>query len=394
MCEFGTPADFELTGAKKCPTNGYRHKMCPFVSRTWRLDVFDAKTHRIHDELKLYRGYVLFNQYGNFDCQDAKVFCTHLVVGGSVGSIGVDMFRGFQNLSYVECEPPTCEKLKLHVSSNAFRECSNLLYASFGARKVLFGGWVFALCYDLVFVGAQIESDAIPCGLFFECRSLTSVTLSASIKHVCMNAFTYCNGLKNIKCSAGTVTFVGRRCFYQCNNLSDLGSLTKSVRTVASEAFSGCFSLNSFTFTQLRTIGQKAFNGCSFFGAMVLPNGLKDLDSEALAGLIYVTRFELPSTLERCGTFLFEGDMRLNSVTFYSRPLMCSTYIVIMARYIEVQWKTRWWSTDNHAILSKYQRNEVVMTIMCCLERHQMLPKEVIICCILPLLKLNDVYSK
>ena len=75
-------------------------------------------------------------------------------------------------------------------------------------------------------------------------------------------AFFNCNSLTNISIPAG-VTFIGNSAFYDCDSLTSI-SIPDSVTSIGNGAFQGCIRLTSITLPEsLVSIGDRAFEDCS-----------------------------------------------------------------------------------------------------------------------------------
>ncbi len=142
--------------------------------------------------------------------------------------------------------------------------------------------------------------EAIPETLFWECDSLTSVTLS--------------EGTKRIETGA----FVG------CQNLTSL-VLPDGLQAIGEKAFTGCSSLSQITFPQngsLKTIGAEAFYDCTALTSLVLPEGLETVGEKAFAST-RLRHILLPSTLKTLGSeaFYYLGVGWTESVLVASRAV-------------------------------------------------------------------------
>lgn len=77
---------------------------------------------------------------------------------------------------------------------------------------------------------------------FYNCSSLTSITIPNSVTIIGNRAFEDCSGLTSVTIG-NSVTSIGERAFYNCSKLTSI-TLPNSVMSVGMYAFQGCNKLN------------------------------------------------------------------------------------------------------------------------------------------------------
>ena len=107
---------------------------------------------------------------------------------------------------------------------------------------------------------------ALPNSFFQDCSSLEQVHLEASdsSSDLFLSALLFkgCTALKEVTALFNSVAEIGRECFSDCINL--LGAPMDEARTIGSNAFKNCRSLNSINLgTDAETIHETAFSCCS-----------------------------------------------------------------------------------------------------------------------------------
>ena len=98
-------------------------------------------------------------------------------------------------------------------------------------------------------VKAEIGSAVTSIGnsAFYDCYSLTSVTIPSSVTSIGNSAFYNCYSLKNVAISEG-VTSIGDMAFSYCYIITNI-TIPNSVTSIGERAFYYCSSLMSMTFS-------------------------------------------------------------------------------------------------------------------------------------------------
>ena len=81
---------------------------------------------------------------------------------------------------------------------------------------------------------------------FFDCKSLTSITLPDSIKSIGFGAFMSCESLSRITLP-DSVKSVESYAFFGCRSLTEI-TTPNSVKSLGYEVFSNCISLKTITY--------------------------------------------------------------------------------------------------------------------------------------------------
>ena len=81
---------------------------------------------------------------------------------------------------------------------------------------------------------------------FFDCKSLTSITLPDSIKSIGFGAFMSCESLSKITLP-DSVKIIEAYAFDRCKSLTEI-TIPNSVKSLGYEVFSNCISLKTITY--------------------------------------------------------------------------------------------------------------------------------------------------
>jgi hypothetical protein len=115
---------------------------------------------------------------------------------------------------------------------------------------------------------------------FYECRSLTSVTIPEGVTSIGERAFANCSGLTSVTIPS-SVTFIGDSAFKGCRGLTSV-TIPEGVKSIGDYAFGWCDSLTSVTIpSSVTSIGDNAFYDCNSLASVTIPEGVKSIGYEA-----------------------------------------------------------------------------------------------------------------
>lgn len=133
---------------------------------------------------------------------------------------------------------------------------------------------------------------------FYQCESIRSLTIPASVTSIGMRAFGDCRKLKSVNIPDG-ITSIGPYTFAYCEALTSI-TLPEGVIEIGESAFQGCTTLNEPHLpSTLKTIGVCAFVYCSSLQNITIPDGVIDIGDGAFSvtGLKVLT---LPESVLSC----------------------------------------------------------------------------------------------
>lgn len=204
------------------------------------------------------------------------------------------------------------------------------------------GYTVSAIGYQCLCKNNDIESVIVPNCIqtigqqtFYQCRNLTSVSLTDGLKKIETSAFAGCN-LDGLTLPA-SLTKVGADAFAENISLTDaviLGktefdsgtfrgcknlvavSFKNSIRELPANMFSSCKKLQNVTLpNELRTLGSRFFMGCVLLDKVKLPDTVMTIGSECFEGCTALGAIEIPGGVTELASQLFDGCTSLTKVT-------------------------------------------------------------------------------
>ena len=149
---------------------------------------------------------------------------------------------------------------------------------------------------------------------FYDCSSLTSITIPDGVTSIGKSAFFYCDSLTSVTIGNG-VTSIGEGAFYYCRSLTSV-TIPDSVTSIGNYAFSNCSSLTSITIPDSVTrIGNYAFFYCDSLTSVVIPDSVTSIGERAFGGCSKLTSITIPDGVTSIGDSAFGGCSSLESIT-------------------------------------------------------------------------------
>lgn len=155
--------------------------------------------------------------------------------------------------------------------------------------------------------------EGIGIGTFSKCKSITSITMPASLKRVEKFAFLGCSQLSNINLGE-SLEFIGESAFAECRSIEEF-NIPDSVKTIDGKAFMNCAKLRKINFplsldqSEVHTEythGQNGvFEGCSSLETIEIPNGVTHIPSRLFMKARSLNRIVLPASVSTIGTSAF-----------------------------------------------------------------------------------------
>ena len=167
----------------------------------------------------------------------------------------------------------TLGKTLISVGQYAFARCEALANVDVQSTNVKYGGYAFTACKALS--EFTVNSAVIPEGMFYECESLSAVTVGADVKDIGAYAF------RDTKVSVFNIA-QGNKAYLQ-QNANFIISADSSVLVAVAPVFNGEFTANSIgNGNKVTKIGKGAFSHNQSITSIVMPN-VTEIDNYGLS---------------------------------------------------------------------------------------------------------------
>lgn len=184
---------------------------------------------------------------------------------------------------------------------------------------------------------------------FYNCTSLTNITIPNSVKWIENHAFTDCTSLKNVYIP-DSVTDIGASAFSNCTSLTSI-TIPNSINRIENHAFARCTSLTSVSIpNSVTSIGYYAFYNCTSLTSVSIPDSVTDIEYYAFCNCACLKNISMPDSITNIDRNVFYGCISLTSLIIPDSVHYIGDYAFInccsLTLYIESPTKPKYW--DKH----------------------------------------------
>ena len=178
------------------------------------------------------------------------------------------------------------------IGDQAFFDCTSLTNVTIPNSVTSIGVGAFQSCTSLTSVTIPNSVTSIGDNAFLGCTSLTSVTIPNSVTSIGVGAFQSCTSLTSVTIP-NSVTYIVDGAFSGCTSLTSV-TIPNSVTSIGAWAFSGCTGLTSVTIpSSVTKIGDEAFRYCTSLTSVTIPNGVTNIEQETFSGCTSLKAMEV-----------------------------------------------------------------------------------------------------
>lgn len=136
--------------------------------------------------------------------------------------------------------------------------------------------------------------------------SLTNIVIASTVDSLPNDAFSGYNYIENVTFENGLMVLPDS-CFKNCTSLKNI-TLPDSMMSVGKSAFENCYNLKSVTFSKnLNTISPSAFKGCSSIESLNFNDNLREIGSNAFENCTSVKNVTFNNLLNTIGESAFSN---------------------------------------------------------------------------------------
>ena len=198
------------------------------------------------------------------------------------------------------------------IGDRAFYDCSSLTSVTIPDGVTVIGIMTFYNCYSLTSITIPNSVTSIGNGAFKNCRSLTSITIPDSVTNIGESAFFYCSSLTNITIP-DSITSIGNYAFSGCSRLAyntfDNGKyLGNSQNPYLVFADTINTSITTIQIHENTTfICSNAFEDCSSLASITIPDSIISIGNYAFRDCSGLTSITIPDSVTSIGDDAFKG---------------------------------------------------------------------------------------
>ena len=212
------------------------------------------------------------------------------------------------------------------IGDQAFYNCTSLTSVTIPDSVTSIGDRAFRYCISLTSVTIPDSVTSIGGSAFYGCTSLTSVTIPDSVTSIGDYAFYGCESLTSVAIP-GSVTSIGWSAFYGCASLTSV-TIPDSVTSIGNCAFASCTSLTGIWVAEGNSHYANDASGVLFnkdkttlvqcpgaFAAYTIPNSVTSIGEYAFSHCTSLTSVTIPNSVTSIGEHAFSYCTSLTSVT-------------------------------------------------------------------------------
>jgi len=292
--------EWKITKSATCTTNGSKTGTCEKCNHT-ETENIDALQHN-------YVNNVCQNCGEDNDGNIANLTFEYIE---ATDSYTVKEYTG--SAKFLSIPSTYNEKPVTNIGHGAFYDCSTITSITIPANVTSIGNNAFSGCTGLTSITIPDSMTSIETGAFYDCNKLNTVHITDIAK--------WC-GITFEKSSFLNYAFTSTPLYY-AHNLYLNGKLVTdlvipdTVTEIKQFAFYGYSKLTSITIPDgVTSIGERAFYGCSGLTSITIPDEVTSIGESAFDGCRGIKSIAIPKNIKRISYAAFANCMNLKTVNW------------------------------------------------------------------------------
>ena len=200
------------------------------------------------------------------------------------------------------------------IGNKAFFDCTTLTSITIPNSITSIGHYAFSGCSSLTSITIPDSVNSIGNWAFYDCSSLTSINIPNNVIEIGSSAFSGCSSLTSINIP-NSVTYIGESAFFWCRSLTSI-TIPECVTSIGRSAFYECRSLTSITIPEsVITIGENAFYNCDSLTSITIPERVTSIGNGTFNGCSSLTSITIPERVTSIESYAFYDCSSLTSIT-------------------------------------------------------------------------------
>ena len=194
---------------------------------------------------------------------------------------------------------------------NTFGMCTTLISVELPSTLRMIGEYAFSVCSSLSNILEINQIREIKRFAFLACSQLEEIKYSDKLKDIVPSAFAQCSRLfmnKQFVVINGLLTL--------CRSNEDIVQIPDGVEVIGWEAFSSCNVKKIILPKSVRVISSNALKNCTQLSAVIMQDGIKQIDYQAFTGLSRLQELSIPASVQKFYGAVFHQCRELRTVVF------------------------------------------------------------------------------